>query len=38
MIYDVGEILKIRITDVVLDCPGEGSGDTDCNCDGVDGS
>lgn len=43
--YCVGELSTVRIGDdmtglpeVYADCDGEGSGDSDCGCDMVDGS
>lgn len=35
----VGEMLYLlKSVSLLLDCPREGSGDPDCDCDGVDGS
>lgn len=36
--FDISEICYLKQNEMVMDCPGEGSGDTDCDCDGVDGS
>lgn len=34
----VGDILYLKSILLQLDCPSEGSGDPDCNCDAVDGN
>lgn len=34
----VGELVFMNHYALLMDCPNEGSGDPDCDCDGVDGN
>lgn len=35
--FDMSRVYYMQ-TEVLMDCPNEGSTDPDCNCDGCDGS